>query len=54
MTLANVKEKAPLHMLSEDVEMSFEEAKIPVSVTYALKKKKESETEFLDRFLENA
>ena len=54
VTLANVKEKAPLHMLSEDVDMGFEEAKIPVSVTYALKKKKESETEFLDRFLENA
>ncbi len=51
LTLAHVQDRAPLHMLAEDVEMSLEEAEISVKVDYDLKKKKESCTEFLDRFL---
>ena len=53
ITLADVKDRAPLHMLSEDIEMSFEEEKIPISVSYSLRKKKESGVEFLNRFLES-
>lgn len=54
ITLARVNERAPLHMLSEDVEMSLEEAGIPVDIEYELKKKKESCVDFLEGFLRKA
>ncbi len=52
VTLAHVKDKSPLHMLAEDVKLSFEEAGEEIAVKYRLKKKKETGAEFLDRFLE--
>jgi hypothetical protein len=51
LTLTHVKDRSPLHMLSEDVKMSFEEAGASIDIKYDLKKKKESGIEFLYRFL---
>ncbi len=52
VTLAGVKDRSPLKMLSEDVEMSFEKAGFGVMVTPLLRKKKETPVEFLDRIVE--
>ncbi len=52
VTLAGVKDRSPLKMLADDVETSFEEAGMGVSVSAVLRKKKESPVEFLDRILE--
>ncbi|MCR5098848.1 MAG: hypothetical protein K6B14_07870 [Lachnospiraceae bacterium] len=54
LTLAHVKDRSPLHMVSEDVEMSLTEAGIPVAVAYDLRKKKETGSDFLERFLKKA
>ncbi len=54
VTLTHVKDRSPLYMVSEDVQMSLEEVGIPVDVSIELKKKKESGSEFLDRILRKA
>ena len=54
VTLTHVKDRSPLFMVSEDVQMSLEEAGIPVEVSFELKKKKESGADFLDRVLRKA
>ncbi len=54
LILAHVKDRSPLHMVSVDVEDSLAEAAVPVESTYALKKKKETGSEFLERFLKSA
>ena len=52
VTLAKADDRMPLQMLAEDVELCFEEEGIPVSLTYDLRKRNESEIAFLNRFLE--
>ena len=53
VTLTKSDDKGALHMLTEDVEMSFEEEGLSVSVKSVRKKKKESAIEFLDRIVES-
>lgn len=53
VTLAAVKDRSALKMLGDDVEMSFEEKGLSVSVNSITRKKKESPVEFLDRIMEN-
>ncbi len=53
VTLAAVKDRSALKMLGDDVEMSFEEKGLSVSVNSITRKKKESPVEFLDRILES-
>ena len=52
VTLAKADDRMPLQMLAEDVELGFEEEGLSLTMSYDLRKRDESESAFLNRFLE--